>query len=81
MGRTHIHFTTGLSSDNTVISGMRRSCEVLIYLDLENALKDGFKFYVSANGVILSPGNTNGYIPSKYFKKIVNAKTKEIIPM
>jgi len=81
MGRTHIHFTTGLPSDKTVISGMRRSCEVLVYLDLEAALRDNYKFYVSANNVILSPGDNKGYIPPKYFKKLVNAKTKETIPM
>ena len=33
---------------------------------------DGIRFYESVNGVILSPGNSNGVIPKKYFKKAYN---------
>ena len=73
MGRTHIHFTTGEFGDKGVISGMRKSAEVLIYIDLEKALHNGLKFYISANGVILSPGDETGYISPKYFSKVLRA--------
>ncbi|KAK3587805.1 hypothetical protein CHS0354_042767 [Potamilus streckersoni] len=70
--RNHIHFAAGEPGENGVISGMRSSCEVLIYIDLEKALKDDLKFYLSANKVILSPGNEQGYIYPCYFKAVVN---------
>lgn len=38
-----------------------------IYVDVNNAMKDGIKFYESENEVILSPGiGKDGIIPSKY---------------
>ena len=59
-----------------VISGMRKTCEILIYLDLEKALKDGIQFQKSENGVILSPGvGEKGLIEPKYFQKIIDVKT------
>lgn len=75
MSRQHIHMAEGLPGDNGVISGMRKSCDIIIYLDVESAMKDGIKFYKSPNGVILSPGiGEKGVIPPKYFKKIEKIK-------
>jgi len=72
MKRNHIHFATGLLGEEGVISGMRHSCNVLIYIDLEKALKDGVKFFKSENGVVLTEGvNGEGYLPNDYFKKVV----------
>jgi len=70
MERIHIHFTTNLDVSK-VVSGMRKSSEVFIFIDLEKTLKDGFKFYESPNGVILTPGDDKGFLPTKYFKKII----------
>jgi 2'-phosphotransferase len=83
MGRNHVHFASGLpagfkrlddategeaeSSSDPVISGMRKTSEVLIFIDLKKALADGMKFGRSANGVILSEGNEKGLIPTQYF--------------
>mmetsp|Transcript_21450 Transcript_21450/g.42113 ORF Transcript_21450/g.42113 Transcript_21450/m.42113 type:complete len:449 (+) Transcript_21450:152-1498(+) len=73
MNRNHIHFARGLPSDsNGVISGMRKSCEVHLYIDASAAGKDGIKFFESDNGVILSPGNGDGIIPPKYFKSVTD---------
>lgn len=69
MKRNHIHFTTSLPNEGEVISGMRKSCEVAIYIDIENAMNDGIKFYRANNGVILTEGD-NGIIHNKYFKEI-----------
>jgi 2'-phosphotransferase len=41
-----------------VISGMRNSSTILIFLDVARALAAGLELYRSANGVILSPGIT-----------------------
>ncbi|KAJ3207846.1 tRNA 2'-phosphotransferase 1 [Dinochytrium kinnereticum] len=68
MGRTHIHFATGLPGESGVISGMRKACDILIYIDTESAIKDGIKFFRSPNNVILCPTP----IDPKYFKSVVN---------
>ncbi|KAJ1648714.1 hypothetical protein J3B02_005809 [Coemansia erecta] len=72
MGRTHIHFASGLFGDKSVISGMRATSNAFIYIDTAKALHDGIEFYLSENNVILSKGLDNsGVIPAKYFEKIV----------
>lgn len=55
---------------------MRNTSDLLIYPDIEAALHDGYKFYLSKNNVVLSDGlNGNGVLPSKYFKYVIDAKT------
>lgn len=67
MKRNHIHFAKGLN----FICGLRKNAEVYIYIDYTKAKEDGIIFYESENGVILSPGNSNGFIEPKYFLKVV----------
>lgn len=69
MGRTHIHFAHGTLADRTVISGMRKTSNIMIFINVAKAMSDGIKFYKSSNGVILSEG-INGVIDIKYFSKI-----------
>lgn len=69
MKRRHVHFATGLPHDDGVVSGIRGNIEILIYLDVEKALKDGMKLYLSDNKVLLTEG-FNGAVPPKYFKKV-----------
>lgn len=73
MKRLHIHFAKGLPDDDNVISGMRQSAQVYIYINIEKALNDNITFYLSKNNVILSPGNEYGIIETKYFSKVVEA--------
>jgi 2'-phosphotransferase len=101
MGRTHVHFGTGLPEDGTpasgsdkgaqaqvheaeaeeteggqkpkVISGMRSDAELLIFIDLAQSLKDDgeCKWWISANGVVLTEGDKEGgVVPLKYFKEV-----------
>jgi len=70
MSRQHIHFSAYPYADKKTISGMRGNVQVLLYLDLESALKAGLKFYLSQNRVILSPGDEEGRILTKYIQKI-----------
>lgn len=82
MGRTHVHFASGLpagftsivesTQDGTapVISGMRNSSTVLIYLNLRKALETGVNFWRSDNGVILSEGNDKGVVPLELFERV-----------
>lgn len=79
MNRTHIHFANGLPTDSNVISGMRKDCEIYIFIDLKKGLEDNVKFFQSSNGVILCSGNERGFLEPKYFLKVINAKSKEIL--
>jgi 2'-phosphotransferase len=73
MERTHIHFAKGLPDESGVISGMRRSTELLIYLDVGKAMAAGATFFISANGVILTSGvGDSGCIPPDCFRQVVN---------
>jgi 2'-phosphotransferase len=76
MGRNHIHFSTGLPEDKQgVISGMRSDTEILIYVDIEKSLRDGgTSWWISENGVVLTEGNGDGLLPSKYWKKVIGRK-------
>ncbi|KAG8835595.1 hypothetical protein FRC17_002187 [Serendipita sp. 399] len=69
MGRNHAHLASGMVGQSGVISGMRKSSQVLIYIDTERAIGDGIKFFLSQNGVILTPGNEEGFLPKEYFLK------------
>ncbi|THY12360.1 hypothetical protein D6D01_08626 [Aureobasidium pullulans] len=80
MARTHVHFASGLpagfkSEDKDgnaapVISGMRNSSSVLVYVDIKKAMQAGVKFWTSENGVILSEGDENGVIGLQFFSKV-----------
>jgi len=71
MARNHMHFAKGYPGDKEIISGMRSTCDVLVEADLDKSIKDGIKWYISANGVILSPGDKDGFLLVKYFKKAI----------
>lgn len=77
MGRNHIHFAPGDPGEEGVISGMRASCDILIYIDMKKALDDGFTFFLSANHVVLCPGDRKGLLPPRYFREVVNRRTRE----
>ena len=88
MTRNHVHFAPGLpptaeGADGKpgVISGMRSSCDVAIYLDVRAALQAGIKLLRSENGVLLSPGDADGRIPSVLFKKVVDLNGGQLIPL
>lgn len=68
MQRDYIHLAPGLVGQ--VVSGMRASSQVMIYVDMAKAMADGIVFRESANGVILTRGE-NGVLDPKYFERIV----------
>ena len=81
MRRLHIHFAKGLPENGSVVSGMRTTCELVIYLDIVAALNAGFKFYLSENGVILTPGDNEGYLDKRYFSSVIDRASGNIIPV
>ena len=70
MKRNHIHMASNFPKKGGVISGMRSSCDTIIYINVEKAMNLNIEFYQSENGVILSPGNKDGIIPFSCFEKI-----------
>jgi len=75
MGRNHVHFSTGLPEDKQgVLSGMRSDAEILVYVDVGQSLEDGMEWWISENGVVLTEGNEDGLVPTKYFKKVKGRK-------
>lgn len=107
MGRTHVHFGTGLPEDGRaggatssssgpsgpppsqqqqthevvdeesaagskkVISGMRSDAELLMFVDVEQSLRDGgIEWWLSSNGVVLTEGDADGVVPLRYFKEV-----------
>ena len=70
MERNDIHMASALPESGDVISGMRKSASVVVWIDVDKAMAQDIKFFISTNGVILSPGNEHGLIPSSCFKKV-----------
>ena len=66
MSREQIHFAQGINA----LSGIRKDCTVRIFIDLQQAINNGLKFYLSENGVIL----TSDVVLPKYFSKVTNKK-------
>merc|ERR1712157_705040 len=79
MRRNHIHFVDANNLDkNMEIPGIRRSCDVFIFIDCHKCLNDGICFYRSDNDVILTSG-FNGIIPITYFSKVIHVTTNQIL--
>lgn len=62
-----------------VISGMRNSSRVLVYVDLPKALEGGVLFYRSANGVILTEGGEGGVLGVEFFKRVEDRKAGAVV--
>jgi 2'-phosphotransferase len=81
MKRNHIHFATGTPPKDrsggghnavVVVSGMRKSCQVYVYVDTSQCARDGIEFYRSDNGVLLTSG-INGTLATEYFSHVTTA--------
>ncbi|KAH9975823.1 KptA family-domain-containing protein [Lactifluus volemus] len=69
MKRNHIHLAQGIPGDG-IISGMRNSSQVLIYIDVQKALDAGITFFLSENGVVLTEGDERGFLSPEYFLRV-----------
>ncbi|KAI1793467.1 KptA family-domain-containing protein [Ganoderma leucocontextum] len=77
MSRNHIHLAQGVAGSG-VISGMRSSSQILIFVDVQKALDAGIKFYLSANGVVLTEGNKKGFLPPEFFSRVETTDRKPL---
>ena len=71
MGRNHMHFAPAYPGHGEIISGMRKTCDLLIEADVEKSIIEGIIWYKSKNNVILTSGNEEGYLLFKFFKKVI----------
>ena len=69
MSRKHVHFASKPYNSSSVVSGARKSCTVLIHLDVEKAIAAGMKIYKSENDVLLTSGISGHILPS-FFKSV-----------
>ncbi|KAL9087331.1 MAG: hypothetical protein Q9159_003677 [Coniocarpon cinnabarinum] len=53
-----------------IISGMRNTSNILIFLDVQKALDKGLLLFQSANGVVLTEGDDNGVVPVDLFERV-----------
>ncbi|KAL7627016.1 tRNA 2'-phosphotransferase [Parahypoxylon ruwenzoriense] len=62
----------GPGPERKVISGMRSDAELLVFADVERCLREdpGTKWWLSANGVVLTEGNKDGIFPLRYVKEV-----------
>ena len=74
MRRQHIHMAVDEPGESGVISGMRKSCDYIITVNISRAQRDGLVFYRSSNNVILCEGNEEGCILPKYFDSVKKRK-------
>mmetsp|Transcript_26550 Transcript_26550/g.86824 ORF Transcript_26550/g.86824 Transcript_26550/m.86824 type:complete len:90 (-) Transcript_26550:79-348(-) len=73
MTRHHIHLAEGLPGEAGVISGMRKSAEVFVWVDVLRAMRMGVTFYLSQNRVVLTPGReVDGLLPLEAFASVVD---------
>ncbi|XP_054647159.1 tRNA 2'-phosphotransferase 1 isoform X2 [Dunckerocampus dactyliophorus] len=80
MKRTHIHLASGLPDDDGVISGMRKDCDLAVFIDVPKALADGIEFFWSENRVLLTTGDAEGKLPPKYFSRAIRLRpTRSIL--
>ncbi|KAF9485594.1 hypothetical protein BDN70DRAFT_871264 [Pholiota conissans] len=77
MKRNHIHLAQNVAGSG-VISGMRTSSKVLIYVDVQKAIDAGIKFWFSENGVVLTEGDEKGFLLTRFFEKVVDSNESEI---
>ena len=80
MSRQHIHLARGMPGESGVISGMRGSCELLIWVDVRRAIASGIRFFESSNGVLLT-GGVDGVLPPEYIVEVVDRRTGRAIAL
>lgn len=77
MGRTHVHCSTGTPEEG-VVSGMRKDAELLVEIDVEASVKQGgLRWWRSDNGVILTEGDADGLVSSRFFK-LVTGRSQDV---
>jgi len=68
------------SGAETVISGMRKSATIMIWVDVVRSMKDGgLSWWRSDNGVILTEGDEDGWVKMKWVDRVERRGTGEVL--
>ncbi|KFA74197.1 hypothetical protein S40288_06293 [Stachybotrys chartarum IBT 40288] len=73
MGRNHVHCSTGTPEEG-VKSGMRRDAELIVELDVKASLEHGLRWWRSDNEVLLTEGDAEGLVSTRFFKLVTGRK-------
>jgi 2'-phosphotransferase len=57
---------------------MRKSSEILIFIDIQKALDAGITFELSSNGVILTAGDERGFLAPEFFKRVEDSRRNSL---
>ncbi len=72
--RQFVHFAIRPFMSTEMRSGMRRDCDLLLYVDLTAALQAGLQFFLSPNEVLLSKGleteSGQWFVPLRFINKV-----------
>lgn len=82
MARQHIHMTTPdivFNGKKGTQSGVRYDTDLFIWVNLQKVLALGLPLMRSSNGVILCPGDADGFIPWSCIEKCTNRQQKDIL--
>lgn len=58
---------------------MRNNATVLIHIDVQKAMDSGLKFFVSDNGVVLTEGDSNGFLSPQFFSKVEDKHGRPVL--
>lgn len=58
---------------------MRKSSQILIFINVQKALDAGIKFELSDNGVVLTEGDETGYLRREFFDRVEDAKMRKAL--
>ncbi|CAK7268768.1 tRNA 2'-phosphotransferase [Sporothrix epigloea] len=86
MARNHVHCGCLEQDEGGLVDragrpipGLRRDAQVLVFLDVRRALREeaAIKWWRAANGVVLTEGNKDGIVPTRFFRRVVLSKEGE----
>ena len=67
---------------SVVVSGFRADARVAVVVDVARGVREGVPFFLSSNGVVLSPGEGDtGTVPTRLFLRAVDLKTGEALAL
>ena len=68
--------------ESVVVSGFRADARVAVVVDIARGVREGVPFFLSSNGVVLSPGEGDtGTVPTRLFLRAVDLKTGEALAL
>lgn len=74
------NFNSANTPEETVISGMRASANILIWVDVKrSAVEGGLQWWRSANGVVLTEGEGEGVVGLEWVRRVERRGSGEVV--